>query len=233
MYLETGMRVGEAIALRVSDVDVANLSIEVNKAIWGRTDDDPKTAAAFRSICISGRLGTAIKEYLTSRTDGHLFQTSNGKPWDATNILERKLNRLLERLGIPKYDPKYLARIIGKDKTIEQATRSEKRAASFGLHSFRHANATAMDSLAIHQQVRKQRIGHSAGSITENYTHTFTPDERSAAEKLGEFFGTGWPEIDMGKVISFPNLSQKEEGLSAPTAESPCESTRFGCGGQI
>lgn len=37
---------------------------------------------------------------------------------------------------------------------------------------------------------------------------------RRAAEKLGEFFGTGWPEIDKGKVISFPNLSQKEEGLA-------------------
>jgi hypothetical protein len=39
-----------------------------------------------------------------------------------------------------------------------------------------------------------------------------TQDERAAAEKLGELFGTGWPETDKGKVISFPNLSQKEEG---------------------
>ena len=53
--------------------------------------------------------------------------------------------------------------------------------------------------------------------MTDNYTHTFTDDERNAAEKLGELFGTGWPEIDAGKVISFPNLSnlsQKEEGLA-------------------
>jgi hypothetical protein len=25
-------------------------------------------------------------------------------------------------------------------------------------------------------------------------THTFTEDELAAAEKLGELFGTGWPE---------------------------------------
>jgi len=67
-----------------------------------------------------------------------------------------------------------------------------------------------MDSLGIPQQIRKQRLGHSGGSVTENYTHTFTEDEREAAEKIGELFGTGWPE---GKVISFPNLSQKEEEL--------------------
>jgi len=69
-----------------------------------------------------------------------------------------------------------------------------------------------MDSLAIPQQIRKQRLGHSGNSVTENYTHTFTQDERDAAEKLGEFFGTGRPEIGEKKVISFPNLSQKEEG---------------------
>ncbi len=69
-----------------------------------------------------------------------------------------------------------------------------------------------MDSLAIPQQICKQRLGHSGNSVTENYTHTFTQDERNAAEKLGEFFGNGWPEIDKGKLIAFPSLSQTKEG---------------------
>jgi hypothetical protein len=92
------------------------------------------------------------------------------------------------------------------------AAKSEKRAASVGLHSFRHTNATAMDSLAIPQQIRKQRLGHSGNSVTENYTHTFSQDERDAAEKLGQLFGSEWPEISELKVISFPSLSQKEKG---------------------
>ena len=127
-------------------------------------------------------------------------------------MLERKLNTLLERLEIPKTDVKLLAKYVGKDRTVDQATKSEKRAASVGLHSFRHTSATAMDSLAIPQQLRKQRLGHSGNSVTENYTHTFTQGERDAAEKIGELFGAGWPEADKGKVISFPSLSQKEEG---------------------
>lgn len=69
-----------------------------------------------------------------------------------------------------------------------------------------------MDSLGPPQQIRKQRLGRSVGSVTENYTHTFTQDERAAAEKLGELFGTGWPETDKGKLTSFPNLSQRQEG---------------------
>jgi hypothetical protein len=60
----------------------------------------------------------------------------------------------------------------------------------------------------------EKRSAESKSSVTDNYTHTFTEDERNAAEKLGELFGTGWPETDAGKVISFPNLSQKEEGLA-------------------
>src|SRR5262249_39353251 len=191
---ETGLRAGELFALRVSDVDVEKLAVEVSKAIWNGTEDNPKTEAAFRSICISSRLGSQVKEYLAGRADGYLFHTSSGNPWDASNVLERKLNTLLERLVIPKIDIKLLAKFVGKDRTIEQATRSEKRAASLGLHSFRHTNATAMDSLGIPQQIRKQRLGHSGGSVTDNYTHTFTDDERNAAEKLGELFGTGWPE---------------------------------------
>ena len=210
---ETGLRIGELLALRVSDVDAENLSVEISKAIWRGTEDNPKSEAAFRTICISTRLGSQLKEYLAGRTeDGYLFRTSAGSSWDDCNIRDRVLQPLLERLEIPKIDPKLLAKFVGKDRTIEQATRSEKREASVGLHSLRHTNATAMDSLAIPQQIRKQRLGHSAGSVTENYTHTFTRDERDAAEKLGEFFGTGWPEIDKGKLISFPNLSQKQEG---------------------
>lgn len=217
---EGGLRAGELIALRASDVDVENLSVEVSKAIWNGSEDNPKTEAGFRSICISAKLGNQLKEYLDGRTEGFLFQTSTGEHWDASDVLQRKLNTLLERLGIPKIDSKLLAKIVGKDRTVEQATRSEKRAASVGLHSFRHTNATAMDSLGIPQQIRKQRLGHSGNSVTENYTHTFTKDERDAAEKLGEFFGTGWPEVGQGKVISFPNLSQKEEGLAIGVSQA-------------
>jgi integrase len=223
---EVGLRVGELKALHVSDVDVENLSVEVSKAIWNGSEDNPKTEAGFRSICISAKLGDQLKHYLDGRQEGFLFQTSTGKPRDASNVLERKLNTLLERLGIPKIDTKLLAKIVGKDRTVEQATRSEKRAASVGLHSFRHTNATAMDSLGIPQQIRKQRLGHSGNTVTENYTHTFTQDERDAAEKLGEFFGTGWPETGQGKVISFP----KRRRASYWRFGSPCESVRLVAG---
>jgi integrase len=207
---ETGARAGELIALRASDVNLESPYVEISKAIWSGTEDTPKTEAGNRCVCISARLASVLKEHLAGREEGYLFQTTEGSPWDASNVLVRKLNKLLTRLEIPKIDTKILSRIIGRDRTIDQATRSEKRAASLGLHSFRHTNGTAMDSLGIPRQIRKQRLGHSSSDVTEGYTHTFTSDERMAAEKLGELFGTGWPEKQMGKLISFLNLSQKQ-----------------------
>jgi integrase len=233
LTVETGMRLGEIIALRADDFDAKNHSIEVSKAISVGIEDSPKSDAGERTICISARLSAAIKEYLAGRTDGHLFQTSDGQPWNPDNVRNCKLNPLLDRLKIPKHDLTRLAKIIGKDRAIAQATRSEWRAVSLCVHSFRHTNETAMDALGFPMQIRKQRLGHSSVDVTGDYTHTFTQDERAAAEKLGDFFGTGWPAKDEGNLIAFPKLSQKQEGLEAVLAASPCKETRIGCGGWI
>ena len=127
LVAESGLRAGELIALRASDVDVEKVSVEVTKAIWNGSEANPKTEAAFRCVCISSRLGSQVKEYLAGRTDGYLFQTSSGNPWGASNVLERKLNTVLDRLDIPKINTKLLAKFVGRERTIEQATRSEKR----------------------------------------------------------------------------------------------------------
>jgi hypothetical protein len=37
---------------------------------------------------------------------------------------------------------------------------------------------------------------------------------------LGELFGTDWPETDKGKLISCPNLSQKENEIPIGDSEA-------------
>jgi len=90
LVAESGLRAGELIALRASDVDVEKVSVEVTKAIWNGSEANPKTEAAFRCVCISSRLGSQVKEYLAGRADGYLFQTSSGNPRGASNVLEPK-----------------------------------------------------------------------------------------------------------------------------------------------
>jgi integrase len=119
---ETGLRAGELIALRVSEVE--KLAVEVSKAILERFRRQPKTETAFRSICISSRLGSQLKEYLADRVDGYLFQTSSGNPRDASNVLERKPNTLVERLEIPK---KLACRILASSVFCELGQLSGNR----------------------------------------------------------------------------------------------------------
>ena len=77
-----------------------------------------------------------------------------------------------------------------------------------------------MGSLGFPHQVRKRRLGHSKGGVTENCTHTFAKGEREAARKLGELFGTGGPEMAEKKLNSVPNLSQEQEGPPDVTQEA-------------
>src|SRR4029077_826929 len=49
-----------------------------------------QTEAAFRSICISSRLGSQVKEYLADRVDGYLFQTSSPTDSQAAFRAQRK-----------------------------------------------------------------------------------------------------------------------------------------------
>ncbi len=100
-------------------------------------------------------------EYLkrwTPNERGWLFATRNGTPRDQNLVLERKLQPLLNSLGI-------------------------KRG---GLHAFRHANITLMDRLGVPVGVRMQRIGHSDPSLTlGTYTHIASEDDGRFAEQLG------------------------------------------------
>jgi hypothetical protein len=89
-----------------------------------------------------------------------------------------------------------------------------------------------MDTRAIQDQIRKQRLGHGA-KVTENFAHTFTQDERDAAEKLGGLF-RNWMACDRQRETDcFPeSLPNIKKGLLA-TPSKPLRISRIACGGWI
>jgi hypothetical protein len=56
--------------------------------------------------------------------------------------------------------------------------------------------------------------------LTENWAHTFAKGKRDAAGKLGELFGTDWPESVEKKLKSVPSLSQGQDGLPDEAQEA-------------
>jgi integrase len=80
-----GLRIGEALALRSQDIDLARGMIRVRAA---------KTDADVRTVNIVGALRDALSAYaaVAKRDQAALvFATSTGKPHGATNIRRRLL----------------------------------------------------------------------------------------------------------------------------------------------
>ena len=158
---ETGMRPGEVCGLESSHVDLQNRVIRVEQKAWRGRLMKPKTETAYRNFTISPQLVQHLRN--RSKDSGLLFTTRNGKPWQVDHVRQKKLEPLLNRLGIERK----------------------------GLHAFRHFNATMLDRLNAPVKLRQERLGHSDPRVTlgmrnkGGYTHIVSEDDARISEQLG------------------------------------------------
>jgi integrase len=97
-----GLRLGEALALRVRDVDFGAGAIRVERSLSARgIIEGPKGSSARRAVPMVGILQEELKAYipLGSGPDDLLFCTSSGRPLDHSNAL-RCFHRALEAAGL-------------------------------------------------------------------------------------------------------------------------------------
>ncbi len=95
----SGMRVGEALALEVSDIRPE--SVSVTKNLDQRTLVSTKTEAGEREIDLAPELAEMLRTYIGARTSGFLFRTRKGGPILQRNVL-RMLHAILKRMNRPK-----------------------------------------------------------------------------------------------------------------------------------
>jgi integrase len=146
--LGTSARIGEALALRVRDVDLARdpATMEIAGTITnvkGKTayrQDHPKTARSNRTVAVPSFTAQAVKRRLAqlddTSADALLFCSRNGTPL-ATNNVRRQLRRALELAGIEGVTP----------------------------HSFRRAVATEVNNAA-NVELAAELLGHADPKIT-------------------------------------------------------------------
>jgi integrase/recombinase XerD len=106
----TGLRLGEALALHVSDLDL------VDGAVYVRTS---KTARGKRAVPITPELHPRIKQWLgvleargLYKKDGPLFPTRHGKPW-TQQYAQKIVRRVGDRVEIERLTPHRLRRTFG------------------------------------------------------------------------------------------------------------------------
>ena len=153
LLLETGVRIGELLALTWQDINFQRREIFVHssKARDGQIFTDTKTAAGVRRIpIISDVLLTRLKEYRdrdhTIRVQGFVFENQNGGAISYNRVF------LMWR---------HVCKLTGITKTI---------------HAFRHTAATLLLQKGVPTAEVSRILGHSNAATTyRTYVH-FCPD---------------------------------------------------------
>ena len=83
----TGLRIGEALAVRTEDFYRDCQVLHVQRSVWHRCEQAPKTPNALRLVDIPEALGQVLRRY-TEGKNGFLFTTRAGRLLDQRNSLK-------------------------------------------------------------------------------------------------------------------------------------------------
>ncbi len=165
----TGMRRGEAIGLRWSDVDLENARLSVRRALIPINREvvvsAPKTAKGRRVIAVDPGTVEVLKRQAARQLDEQLDQ---GVTWVETGLVFTRENG--EAL-----DPESVSRYFRQ--AVKQSMLPQIR-----LHDLRHTHATLALQAGVHPKVVSERLGHATIAITlDTYSHAIPAMQEEAA----------------------------------------------------
>lgn len=169
VLLGTGLRIGEALGLSWTDVDLERGTLTVRRQLTevsGKLSlQEPKTERARRTVDLPGFVVEALREHEERmRAEKHLltdlllvFVGPEGKPLRKSNLRRRSFVPLLKRAGIRRVR----------------------------VHDIRHTAASLMLLEGVHPKVVQERLGHANIGITLGiYSHVLPRLGKEAAEKM-------------------------------------------------
>jgi integrase len=174
MAISTGLRQGELIGLKWSDIDWRNRHLQVQRQLQrlkeGIGFTEPKSDAGKRTIV----LGKAMMEKLRKHIEiQDLEKSLAGSRWQENDLI------FSSTIGTP-FEPRNLFRIY--KELLKQASLPDIR-----FHDLRHTAATLMFKQGVHPKVVQERLGHSDIALTLNtYSHVLPSMQDDAADLLDE-----------------------------------------------
>ncbi|MGP3636856.1 tyrosine-type recombinase/integrase [Streptomyces sp. 24-1644] len=171
LAITMGLRRGELVGLRWTDVDLDNRVLYVRQQTQRRRgvlyDDDPKgrrrRAVPLPAMCIAPLRWHRMRQVAAKarageswQEGGHVFVTRTGRPVEPRNVY-RSFTRVAESAGL---------RVIR-------------------LHDARHGCATILTAAGVAPRVVMEILGHSQISITMDvYTHVVQDTQREAISHM-------------------------------------------------
>lgn len=174
-----GLRRGEALGLKWSDIDLSNKTLSVNRTLTRGINNrmiiqTPKTDSSIRTLDLDDTTISILKEWKVAQQkemtvinlneDLFVFDgTVNGYP-----------------ANVPMLDTK-------PDKwNIKICKKAGIR--HINIHGFRHTNASLLFDAGVSMQDVKDRLGHSSIRTTMDiYTHIMKSRRRATTKKLVEY----------------------------------------------
>ncbi|HWX94501.1 MAG TPA: tyrosine-type recombinase/integrase [Terriglobales bacterium] len=138
----TGLRIGEAFALTVPDLQ--GTVVNVRHSMWEGVQTSPKTASGTRAVDLHSSLADALSAHLAGRTAGYIFQSERGTALRKSNLLRRSLHPILKKMGKPLC----------------------------GFHAFRRFRAAHLDKELVPEILVHIWMGHSNKDISQRYSRS-------------------------------------------------------------
>ena len=201
MAISTGLRQGELLGLKWSDIDWRNRHLQVQRQLQrlkeGIGFTEPKSDAGKRTIV----LGKAMMEKLRKHIEiQDLEKSLAGSRWQEFDLI------FSSTIGTP-FEPRNLFRIY--KELLKQAGLPDIR-----FHDLRHTAATLMFKQGVHPKVVQERLGHSDISLTLNtYSHVLPSMQDDAADLIDELLVPIKldPNLNKSKGTGVPNESLEPE----------------------
>lgn len=173
----TGLRRGEALALRWSDIDLGRRLLTVRGTLTrtasGLEIQPPKTERSRRTIPISTATTNVLKSVQATQLDR---RTQCGTTWIETGLV------FTTEFGQP-VDPRNASRAM---------TIAARKAglAGVGIHTLRHTAASTMLEAGVPLRTVSEILGHASVQVTGDiYGHVSSEGARAAVDRLAVALG--------------------------------------------
>ena len=199
--VETGLRPGEYLALRWTDIDFEKKTVSVTRALvtelagGGYYFKIPKTKRSRRTVTISAQLRDKLLAHKERQND--LLQEVAGRiarPCKPSRENRREFNKkLLENqkelnLVFPSQDFTPMKETNLGKRYFKSVLKNAGLNENFSLYHLRHTCATLLLSANVNPKIVSERLGHSSVSITlDVYSHVLQGMQESATEAVINF----------------------------------------------
>ena len=119
-----------------------------------------------------------LKKHLQERRSGYLFETRSGTPLRLSNVLEDKLQPVLEKLKLDE--------------------------SGIGMHAFRRGRISHLVYSGVSRQVIRDWCGHSSDKMVDHYTKMLRQHHAPEMAKVKPLLDPSWtpfgPQLVEGRV---------------------------------